>query len=310
MKKLFCVSLLSLAPFLAAAEISDSGSADAVACVGRIVPGARISKLAAPSLGGAQAIVETLNIRKGGYVEKGQIVAVLRGAAKAKAALERAEKSLAATKANSDMKTLQQENFIADLEGSFDQNRRVLDEKDPPRREREQIEYEQESLARKIAQAKSMLPHVKKTQELAVAEAEAALAEAKAAYAEYEVVAPISGEVVECNVVEGEAVGMEGICEIADTKTMYAEAEVYISDISKVAVGDSAEISSDALGDQKFSGKVVQISAYVKSNRLFSSDPSDYSNLRVVVVKIKIDAPEKFRNLIGSQVNIRIIVKK
>ena len=49
-----------------------------------------------------------------------------------------------------------------------------------------------------------MLPHVKKTQELAVAEAEAALAEAKAAYAEYEVVAPISGEVVECNVVEGE----------------------------------------------------------------------------------------------------------
>ena len=155
-----------------------------------------------------------------------------------------------------------------------------------------------------------MLPHVKKTQELAVAEAEAALAEAKAAYAEYEVVAPISGEVVECNVVEGEAVGMEGICEIADTKTMYAEAEVYISDISKVAVGDSAEISSDALGEQKFSGKVVQISAYVKSNRLFSSDPSDYSNLRVVVVKIKIDAPEKFRNLIGSQVNIRIIVKK
>mgnify|MGYP001063373162 FL=1 len=66
-----------------------------------------------------------------------------------------------------DMKTLQQENFIADLEGAFDQNRRVLDEKDPPRREREQIEYEQESLARKIAQAKSMLPHVKKTQELA-----------------------------------------------------------------------------------------------------------------------------------------------
>ena len=94
MKKLFCVSLLSLAPFLAAAEISDSGSADAVACVGRIVPGARISKLAAPSLGGAQAIVETLNIRKGGYVEKGQIVAVLRGAAKAKAALERARRGV------------------------------------------------------------------------------------------------------------------------------------------------------------------------------------------------------------------------
>ena len=64
-------------------------------------------------------------------------------------------------------------------------------------------------------------------------------------------------------------VGMEGICEIADTSSMYAEAEVYVSDISRVSVGDSAEIFSDALEGKKFFGKVVQISSYVKSNRLF-----------------------------------------
>ena len=103
---------------------------------------------------------------------------------------------------------------------------------------------------------------------------------------------------------------MEGICEIADTSSMYAEAEVYVSDISRVSVGDSAEIFSDALEGKKFLGKVVQISSYVKSNRLFSSDPSDYSNLKVVVAKIKLDSPESFRNLIGSQVNVRILVKR
>ena len=57
------------------------------------------------------------------------------------------------------------------------------------------------------------------------------------------------------------------------------------------------------------SGKVVQVSGYVKSNRLYSSDPSQYSNLRVVVAKIKIDNSAPFKNLIGSQVNVRIITK-
>ena len=294
-----------------------------MACVGKIVPGARIAALAAPSLGGSQPIVETLNIRRGSFVNEGDVVAVLRGAARAKAALARAESALAAARANADMKILQQENFAADLEGSFAQNQKILDceaisravdpildEKDPPRREREEINYEQESLARKIAQAKSMVPLVKRAQELAVAEAAAAADEARAAYAEYEVRAPITGEVVESNVVPGEAVGMEGICEIADTSSMYAEAEVYVSDISRVSVGDPAEIFSDALEGKKFLGKVVQISSYVKSNRLFSSDPSDYSNLKVVVAKIKLDSPGSFRNLIGSQVSVRILVKK
>lgn len=299
-----CLGLLPLAAF------AETQSQNAVACVGRVVPGARIAKLAAPSLGGSQAIVETLNIRKGEVVEKGSVIAVLRGAQRSKFAYQRALDSLEAAKANAEMKILQQENFIADLEGSFKQNQKILDEKDPPRREREEMNYEQESLARKIAQAKSMLPFVKKTQKFAVSEAESAVAEAKAAFEEYEVRAPISGEIVESNVVVGEAVGMEGICEIADTTTMYVEAEVYVSDISKVALGDTAEIFSDALGKKQFTGKVVQISNYVKANRIFSSDPSDYSNLKVVVAKIKIDNPDKFKNLIGSQVNVRIIVQK
>ena len=189
MKNFFCLICLGLSAALSAAE---TAGGSAVACVGKIVPGARIAALAAPSLGGAQPIVETLNIRRGSFVNEGDVVAVLRGAARAKAALARAESALAAARANADMKILQQENFAADLEGSFAQNQKILDEKDPPRREREEINYEQESLARKIAQAKSMVPLVKRAQELAVAEAAAAADEARAAYAEYEVRAPIT----------------------------------------------------------------------------------------------------------------------
>ena len=53
----------------------------------------------------------------------------------------------------------------------------------------------------------------------------------------------------------------------------------------------------------------MAISGAVKSNRVFSSDPSEYSNLKVVRVKIKLDKPEAFARLIGSQVNVRIATK-
>ena len=66
---------------------------------------------------------------------------------------------------------------------------------------------------------------------------------------------------------------------------------------------------ADALGKNVFGGAVVQISGYVKSNRLFSTDPSEYSNTRVIVAKIKLDDASSFKNLIGSQVNVRILLK-
>ncbi len=305
MKKFLCAFFM----IASVAAIAQTLPPNAVACVGRIVPGARISKLAAPSLGGSQPIVEKLYIRRGSEVKAGDIVALLFGADRAKASLERAKAAEVVVRANADINIMQQKNLIADLEGSFEQNRKILDEKDPPRREREEINYEQESLTRKISQAKAMLPLIERAQAAAVADAKAVVAEAEAAFQEYELRTPIAGEVVETNVVAGEAVGMEGVCEIADTDTMYVEAEVYVSDISKVKEGDTAEIFSDALSSKKYTGKVIEILNYVKANRVFSPDPSAYSNLKVVIAKIKLDSATDFKGLIGSQVNVRILVK-
>ena len=305
MKKFISVMLLgALSPL----SFAQSNGQEAVACIGRVVPGARIAKLAAPAPNG-QAIIETVAVKKGEYVEAGSVVATVQGIDKAKASLDRAEKTLAAAKTASAIRLQQQKNLIADMEGSFAQTRKVLDEKDPPRREREEMEFEQESLARKISQAKGMLPLVEANEKAVIAADEAGVEEARKHYGEFFVRTPISGEVVEINVNPGEAVGMEGVCEIADTRTMYVEAEVYVSDIAKVRVGDTAEIFSDAIGGGKHMGKVEQISGYVKTNRMFSTDPSDYSNLKVVIAKIRLDKPEQFKNYIGSQVNVRILVK-
>ena len=111
------------------------------------------------------------------------------------------------------------------------------------------------------------------------------------------------------HVKQGEAVSMEGICEIANIAEIFVEAEVYVADIAKVKVGQKAQITSDALVGKIYDGSVVSISRTVKSNKFFSSDPSDFSNLRVVRVKIKLNNPDAFKTLIGSQVNVRIFTK-
>lgn len=305
MKKL--ISIFAIAA--AAAAASAQSSTDAVACMGKVLPGDRIAKLTASSPTGAQPVIKKLFVKKGDFVEAGAPVAEMLGIDKAKASLERAEAVFAAVKSASTIRLQQQKNMIADMEGTFNQNKKILAEDALPRRERAEMEYEQESLARKISQAKGMLTLVEKNEANVVAEAKAVVAEAKKHFEEFTLKTPISGEIVEFNSELGESVGMDGVCEIANTRNMFVDAEVYVADISKIKIGDKAEITSDALGKEKFGGVVVQISGYVKSNRLFSTDPSDYSNTRVVIAKIKLDDSAKFRNLIGSQVNVRILSK-
>lgn len=308
MKKLISIFAIAAAASAASAASAQS-STDAVACMGKVLPGDRIAKLTASSPTGAQPVIKKLFVKKGDFVEAGAPVAEMLGIDKAKASLERAEAVFAAVKSASAIRLQQQKNMIADMEGTFNQNKKILAEDALPRRERAEMEYEQESLARKISQAKGMLTLVEKNEANVVAEAKAVVAEAKKHFEEFTLKTPISGEIVEFNSELGESVGMDGVCEIANTRNMFVDAEVYVADISKIKIGDKAEITSDALGKEKFGGVVVQISGYVKSNRLFSTDPSDYSNTRVVIAKIKLDDSAKFRNLIGSQVNVRILSK-
>ena len=308
MKKTFSFVVL---PIVASAVFAvQAVASDAVACMGKVVPGDRIAKLTANSPTGAQVVIKQIFVKKGDFVEVGKPIAILCGIDKAKASLERSEAVLEAVKTASAIRIQQQKNLIDDMKGSFNQNKKILDEKDPPRREREELEYEQESLARKIAQAEGMLKLVEQNEANVVAEARTVVDESKKHYEEFTLRSPISGEIIELHTERGEAVGMEGVCEIANTRNMFVDAEVYIADIAKIKEGDKAEITSDAHKGKTFSGTVVQISGYVKSNKLFSSDPSDYSNTRVVIAKIKLDDSLEFQNLIGSQVGVRILLKK
>ncbi len=304
MKKLFPI-------FMALCAALQAGAADEakfIACQGKVLPSQSVSRLAAYSPSGAQAVIEKLLVKEGDEIKAGKPVAEIKGIQRAKLSHERALEAVASAKAAADIKILQQKNLIADLEGTFAQNKKILDEKDPPRREREQIDYEQTTLLRHISQAQAMMPLVEAAQKAMVKEAEASANEAWVFYNDHILLSPLNGKVLSVFTKEGEAQGSEGVCEIADTSKMYVEAEVYFSDVLKVKLGAPVEILSDALKGKLLKGKVSEISQNVKPNKMFNVDPNEYADSRVVTVKIEIENTPELEKIIGSQVNARISV--
>lgn len=280
----------------------------AVACLGKISAGDTIARVAAPSPMGNTPIITKLFIKKGDQLKAGDKIAQIFGYEKANASYESAVASLNLQKSESELRLLRQKIEFEELAGTYNQNLEVL-RKDPPRSEREKLEYEQKSIARRLEQSKRILEAMQQNEKNIIASAEVATQEALRSLDEFTVKAPISGEVIEVSAKLGEVVTEAGICEIADTDEMFVEAEVYVSDITKVKVGDIAECAPEAFESEILKGKVVEISPYVKSNRLFSQDPSEYADRKVILVKIKLDESDKVKNLIGSLVRVRIFVK-
>lgn len=284
-------------------------SATPVACLGKISVGDSIARLAAPTLMGNAPIVEKIMVKKGEVISKDQQIALLKGWEKAHASVSSAQAALNSAKSSAAIAVAQSLNEIDDLQGTYHQNLDVL-QKNPPRSERERIDYEQRSILRRLAHSKNMLELIKVDSANTVNKAEANLKEAEATAEEFVLKAPFSGEVIEVNVKSGEAVGNSGVCEIADTTTMFVEAEVYVSDIAKVKVGDRALCNPEALPNETLEGEVSVISPYVKNNLIFSQDPSEFADRKVILVKIKLLSSAKVRALIGSPVRVKILVKE
>jgi len=79
----------------------------------------------------------------------------------------------------------------------------------------------------------------------------------------YSIKAPISGFIVEKNINAGMELrpdANENLFTISDLKEVWAEANVYETDISKISIGDQVQVSTLSYPDKKFAGKVERIS--------------------------------------------------
>jgi HlyD family secretion protein len=146
----------------------------------------------------------------------------------------------------------------------------------------------------------------------AVSEVDSANATVKRIQTELEqayIRAPSRGRILRVQTRPGETVGVGGILELAQTDQMYAVAEIFESDISKIRPGQTAIISSpsNAFSD-KLQGTVEEIGLQVAKKDILDTDPTAATDARVIEVKIRLNqqASQKVASLTNLQVNVEV----
>lgn len=172
---------------------------------------------------------------------------------------------------------------------------------------KEEINQEGENLAR----LEEIRPVDVRVAEIELERAIIAVEQRRADLEDTKVKVPIAGQILRINTRVGEQVNTQrGIVELGRTDEMYAIAEVYETDISKVRIGQPATINSEYGGFAgNLKGTVDHLGLQVGSKELSeaSEDPTQDENSRIVEVKIRIN-PEDGRK-VAHLTNMRVRVE-
>lgn len=166
-----------------------------------------------------------------------------------------------------------------------------------------------------IAEARATLNKIAEVRPVDVEVATAELQEAQSAVATAQaeldlayLKSPQAGTVIKILTRPGEIVSSnEGFARIGQINQMYAVAEVYESDISKVKIGQPATITGSAIAG-KLTGTVETIGLEVERQEVVNTDPTANIDAKVVEVKVKLDqaSSEKVSGLTNLLVNVQI----
>jgi HlyD family secretion protein len=104
--------------------------------------------------------------------------------------------------------------------------------------------------------------------------------------------APLEGEIIKVLTRPGEIGGRLPLLKMGSTRSMYAIAEVYETDVRFVKIGQKAVIKSGAFPDEKLTGVVERIGSLVYKNDVLGLDPAKDSDTRVVEVRIRLDSSD------------------
>ncbi|AFZ59637.1 ABC exporter membrane fusion protein [Anabaena cylindrica FACHB-243] len=157
---------------------------------------------------------------------------------------------------------------------------------------------------KQISEAKATLNSIAEVRpvdvNLAQTEVESAIATLKRAQTDLEAAyirAPMDGQILKIHTRAGEKIENTGIADFAQTDQMLAVAEVYQTDISKVKLGQKALITSPSFTGE-LRGTVSQIGLQVNRQNVFSNQPGENLDSRVIEVKIRL-TPEDSKKVAG-----------
>jgi len=131
----------------------------------------------------------------------------------------------------------------------------------------------------------------------------AALRQAQTNLEQADIRTPMAGQILKVHTRVGEKIGDAGIADLGQTEQMVVVAEVYQTDISKVQLGQQAVITSQAFGGE-LQGTVSQIGLQVNRQNVFSNQPGENLDRRVVEVKIRLNPGES--NRVSGLTNLQV----
>jgi HlyD family secretion protein len=118
---------------------------------------------------------------------------------------------------------------------------------------------------------------------------------------------PQDGQIFEIHTSPGELISNDGIATMGQTHQMYAVAEVYENDITKVHSGQRVRVMSDVL-PVELQGTVDRIGLQVRRQSVINTDPISNIDNRVVEVHVRLDpvSSQKASPLTNMQVKVVI----
>ena len=129
-----------------------------------------------------------------------------------------------------------------------------------------------------------------------VREAAARVREAEARLEKTFVRAPISGVILRKRLRSGESVSPDspnGIITIADTSRLRVRLEVDETDVGKIREGQTAYVTADAFGEQKFRAKVAQIGQILGRKNLRTERPTEKVDTKILEVMLDLEPNQK-----------------
>ena len=156
-----------------------------------------------------------------------------------------------------------------------------------------------------LATARAALDRAERSSE--IASLREALRSAEARLERSVIRAPVSGQILKIVSRPGEETGQRAILQMGNVSQMYAVAEVYETDVSRVRAGQRATIASPALG-QPLGGVVEIVGVAISRNLIVDVDPSASTDRRVAEVKIRLDESQRAARLVNMQVTVAIDV--
>lgn len=293
--------LFLLVSTLAVAEDNKQRS---VSALGRLEPQGGVIRVSAPSTSSAVSgsLLVELHVKKGDYVNKGDLLAVTDSNKLLQIGLKQAENELKLAVLTSEAIQRQSEETCVKAKFAKRESKRranLLARKLSSVEETEQALGDAEA---KMASCMAAKVNIR------VAESRITLERTKVEFQKVAVErslikAPFKSRVLDVLLQEGEFIGSRGILELGRVDRMYAIAEVYETDIGQVKIGQKAKISSNVFSETLY-GKVDFIHLKVAKQDEIGTDPAAGKDARIIEVEILLDEPEMADALTYLQVEI------